>query len=131
MIVAFLVATDSNHAAAHAWVDEQLVANRPLTAPSILIAEVAGSVSRATTQVRGQRAISWLSAPGAFRLEPVTTGLAEAAAVTAVALGLKGCDSIYVELAIRTGQALVTFDREQLIRGGRVAQTYQPLAPPT
>ena len=108
---------------------ERATTGNPLVAPATLISEVAAAVRRGTDEASGERAIQLLLMPGFIVFESVSTALAERAAETAVQLGLKGCDAIYVALAIQSGEPLVTFDREQLIRGGRVADVFEPPAP--
>jgi len=102
VMVAFLTEADVHHNAAIAWLDDRLMSGDILIAPTILIAEVAAATGRAMNREAGERAIRWLASAGFIELEPVSNELAQSAAKTAVAQGLKGCDSIYVELAIRT-----------------------------
>ncbi len=93
VMVAFLLSADVNSNAASAWMSAQLGSNAPMSAPSILIAEVGAAVRRVADQETGEKAIRLLMTPGFIHLEPVTAELAEAAALTAVAQGLKGCDA--------------------------------------
>jgi predicted nucleic acid-binding protein len=60
------------------------------------------------------------------QLTPVTSILAERAAVIAADYRVRGCDSIYIALAEQLGEELITLDQQQLERGAMVVKTRRP-----
>ena len=61
-----------------------------------------------------------------LRLVVVDEAVARLAAKLAGANRIRGTDSLYVAMAQRAGFTLVTWDREQLQRGGTVAAAITP-----
>jgi predicted nucleic acid-binding protein len=121
------ISTDVFRERARRWLADALVAGDRLVAPSIMLAELAGAVRRATGDPEAARsAVRQYTDLGMIAYADVTTALAEEAAEIAAAFSIKGCDAVYVALARRLGQPLVTFDGEQLARGANVVEVIAP-----
>ncbi len=98
-----------------------------LAAPALLLAEVAGAVSRRTGRPElAARAIDLLEQLPNSRLVTVDPQLARLAARLAGQLGLRGGDALYVALAQQLGFTLVTWDREQAERGSSATSVFAP-----
>ena len=125
--VAMLNPNEPGYAASTAWFQQELRSKHVISAPAILMTEAAAAISRgAGNTSQAHQVIRQLSRSTSIRLYPVTTGLAEQAAVIAADHRLRGCDAIYVALAKQLGETLITLDREQLQRGTAVILTTQP-----
>jgi predicted nucleic acid-binding protein len=118
---------DVHHVASREWLEQQAERGRPVIAPGILLAEVAGAIARRSGRTRlGHRAVASLLRWSPLRLMPIDTLLAEAAASLAADLALRGMDATYIAAAHRLDIPLVTWDREQLERSRSVIKAYEP-----
>lgn len=125
--VSRLVAGDVNHAASRQWLEAYEAQGGRLVAPVILLAEVAGAISRRTNNPRlGHEAAQALQRIRALRLVAVDRRLGETAARLGADLGLRGADAVYVGLAQHLKMPLVTLDKEQQERAGRLVVTQVP-----
>ena len=121
------IPSDPRHTVTRQWFNGLVSNGGSVVAPSILLAEVAGAVSRQTGRLRlGHQVLSSLLTNRSVRLIPVDAILAEAAAELAVDLRLRGADAVYVAVAQRFGVPLVTWDQEQLQRAAAVVATRTP-----
>lgn len=126
VLVAYFVPFDPAHDAARTWFSLVGRETERVTAPTLLLSEVCGSVARRNGPDDGNKVLRQLLLPGFLDLRPVSASLATTAAALAVRLGLKGCDAIYVALADELKDDLVTLDGEQLRRGGQVVRVVRP-----
>ena len=125
--VSALVATDVNHESSRRWLLQAGDAGKPVVAPSLLLAEVAGAVARRTgAPTLGLRAIGLVQRLPVSRIVPVDSELAQAGAGMAAKARLRGADAIYVALASRLSIPLVTWDLEQRQRGAANAVVLSP-----
>jgi len=95
-------------------------------APIIVLAEVAGGISRGTGQPGlARRLIGLLRRVPNFVFVPVEETLGQQAAEIAAGRQIRGCDSVYVALAGQLGATLITLDGEQRQRAPAsvIAQT--------
>ncbi|MFN0146317.1 MAG: type II toxin-antitoxin system VapC family toxin [Dehalococcoidia bacterium] len=121
------VDVDAFHVEAMAWWRRVHGEDRPVHAPSILVSEVAAAVGRRTGSAQLARAvIEQLTSDTKLVLVDCDIALCTRAAELASDLGLRGCDSLYVALAERLGEPLITFDGEQLTRGAAVITVLRP-----
>ena len=125
--VALANADEKEHARCWAWFEGTRREDELISAPVILLAEVAAALSRGM----GDRALARRVAQQWARLDlialvPVTMALAERAAEIAAEHRIRGCDAVYVALADLSGEPLVTLDRQQLERGAAVATVRRP-----
>lgn len=112
--VARLVPQDEFHETVKAWMAGQRAADMQFVSPSLLLAEVAGAVSRRTGSVAlARKAVKELETLPGLRLVEMNNALLLEAASLAADLGLRGADSVYVATAKRLGVPLVTFDVDQ------------------
>ncbi len=123
--VARLVPQDTFHDAVRAWMDSRLAENVELLAPSLLLAEVAGAISRRTGDAGlAQSASSRLETLPGLRIIQMDRALLQDAARLAAGLGLRGADAVYVAVASRLNLPLVTLDSDQRQR----AEKHVPIA---
>jgi len=125
--VALINAHEKDHTTSWAWFEQAKAAREPIVAPVILLAEVAAALSRGIgDSVLAHRAVRQLAHSGLIELVPVTLAMAERAAAIAADQRIRGCDAIYVALADRLGDCLVTLDRRQLERGAAIVSAREP-----
>ncbi len=118
--VARLVPQDVFHARARDWMSANREAGTEMLAPSLLLAEVAGAVSRRTGDPSlAQRAIAQLENLPGLRLVEMDRTLLDEAAQLAAELGLRGADSVYVAVASHLDIPLATLDADQRDRAAR------------
>lgn len=112
--VARLVPQDTFHSLVRAWMDARRAAGEQLLAPSLLLAEVAGAISRRTgDHALARQALSLLEELPGLRLVAMDQALLGEAANLAAELGLRGADATYVAVATRLNLPLATFDADQ------------------
>jgi predicted nucleic acid-binding protein len=125
--VAFFLRTDANHAASYQWINHHTAADGEMVAPTILLPEVASSMARRTGKLRrGLNALNTLESLTLLGWVQMEHDLMREAAQTAVTLGLRSADAIYVAVAKRLNIPLLTLDNEQLTRGASIIATMQP-----
>jgi len=115
--VARLVPQDVFYEPVKTWMDEQRAEGVQFVSPGLLLAEVAGAVSRRTGNVQlAQQAIQKLSNLPDLRLVEIKRSLAVQAAHLAARLGLRGADAFYVVVADGLKLPLMTLDDDQRAR---------------
>jgi len=99
----------------------------PVIVPTLLLAEVASAVARASGDSAGsiQYALAMAALPH-VTLVTLTTATARQAADLAATHRLRGADAVYLAVARRYGTTLVSRDDEQRTRGGAVAPCQTP-----
>lgn len=117
---------DRFHEPATRWLKGALDENRALLAPTLLLAEVAGALTRVSSRDLGLRSAQVLASIAQLGLEPLSHDRGIRAAEIAADCGLRGPDAVYLALAEETGEPLITFDREQAERGAGVAEIEWP-----
>jgi predicted nucleic acid-binding protein len=112
--VSRLVSEDVFHAKTRDWIKARRAENAEFLAPSLLLAEVGGAISRRTGEPElGKKAINQLQNLPGLRLVEMDKDLMREAAQLAAELGLRGADSTYVAVAARLDLPLVTLDADQ------------------
>ena len=125
--VSRLVPNDVHHQPSYRWLEGAITRGELLAAPALLLAEVAGAVSRRTERPElAARAIDLLEQLPNSRLVTVDPHLARLAARLAGQLRLRGGDALYVALAQQLGFSLVTWDGEQAERGIAATPVFAP-----
>ena len=125
--VALLIPHEDGHGDAWAWLRGAHDAGEPILAPTILTTEVAAAISRGAGQpALARRAVQHILSGTVVELMPVTVTLSRRAAGIAIDCRLRGADAVYVALAERHRDELVTLDRQQLERGAAVVTTRRP-----
>lgn len=99
----------------------------PVVVPLLVLAEVAGVVSRTQRDpIRARLAVDWMNGLGCVRLQAIDAALAQVAADLAGDLALSGADACYVAVARQAGCTLVSLDRTPRERAQRVIPTRTP-----
>ena len=112
--VSLLAADDVNHAPSLRWFEHVIAEGVPLTAPSLVLVEVAGAMTRRTGDSSvGVAAAARLRSIPELVLVELTVESAERAAAIASRIVLRGADAVYVSLAVELNVPLVTWDRQQ------------------
>lgn len=125
VVVALNHAADKFHHRCTEWFREALTRGVDLLAPELLVVEVAAAIRRLTDDEElGAESIRGLS--DWLQLFPLDRRRAEAAAAIAARTGVRGADAVYLGLARELREPLVTLDRQQLQRGGALADVQQP-----
>ena len=115
------------HARSLEWLHQAAAAKIPLLAPAIFLAEVAAAIGRGQDDAElARRTVSLLRNSRLIHLQPVSIALAESAAKIAGEKQIRGCDAVYVALALQMGQPLVTLDRQQARRSSSIIQVIEP-----
>lgn len=115
------------HQRAWSWLREARSKRQLLSAPTILVAETAAALGRGLGDpVLAERMITQLLRIRILELVPVSRSLAFRAAMIASRHRIRGCDAVYVALAERLDDKLITLDRQQLERGSEVVATLEP-----
>lgn len=99
----------------------------PVMVPTLLVAEVASAVARASDDSAG--ALRYANAAAALphlTLVTLTPAMARQAAELAATHRLRGADAVYLAVARRHGTTLVSRDDEQRARGSAVATCRTP-----
>lgn len=110
-----------------AWMTAAALEEEPIVAPVILLPEVAAALARAAIDDPSPMAVvELLRGRRLLELFPVDEKIASRAAVIAATLQINGADAVYVALADQLAIPLITFDRQQLERGGRLVTTRTP-----
>jgi len=99
----------------------------PVIVPTLLVAEIAAALARATGDGAGalQYAVAAAALPQ-VTLVPVTAAVARQAADLAARHRLRGADAVYLAVARRYGTTIVTRDDEQRSRGAAVVPCHTP-----
>ena len=125
--IALINAQEIYHASSWGWFQQAQAAGESLTAPVILLAEVAAGLSRGLgNPTLAHQVVQQLLQVQLIDMVPVTSVLAKRAAAIAADHQIRGCDAIYVALAEQLGAELVTLDQQQLERGAAVVTTRTP-----
>lgn len=129
--VSRLVPQDEHHQVTRQWLETYLTAYGRLAVPIVLLAEVAGAVSRRTRRANLVRqAVEGLLRLRGVRVVAVDRRLGQASAQLAAALHLRGADAISVALAQQLNLPLVTWNQEQQARARQVITVYTPATAP-
>jgi len=118
---------ESEHAASWRWFRQAQNNREIISAPVILLAETAVTLSRGMGNTAlAHRVVTQLSESPLINLVPVTADLAKRAASIAADYQIRGCDAVYVALAAQLDDYLMTLDKQQLDRGANIITTRQP-----
>ena len=125
--VALINAKEKEHTSSWTWFEQAKNEQQTIAAPVILLAEVAAALSLGVGDLSlAHRVVGQLKRSRVIELVPVTHALAEQAAFIAGDYRIRGCDAIYVALASKLEDCLITLDQQQLERGGAVVSVGRP-----
>jgi predicted nucleic acid-binding protein len=111
--VARLVSEDVFYEPVRKWMSDRLEGGDQFLAPSLLLAEIGGAISRRTTPSLGLKVIEQVQNLPGLQLVEMEHSLLLEAAQLAAELGLRGADSMYVAVAARLDIPLATLDVDQ------------------
>ncbi len=111
--VARLVSEDVFHEPVKAWMSARLRDDDQFIAPSLLLAEIGGAISRRTTTALGLKAVEYVQNLPGLQLVEMENSLLHEAAQLAAELKLRGADSTYIAVAARLDLPLITLDVDQ------------------
>lgn len=117
--VARLVSEDIFYEPVKEWMSTRLEEDDQFLAPSLLLAEIGGAISRRTTPSLGLKAIEQVQSLPGLQLVEMENLLLQEAAQLAARLGLRGADSTYVAIAARLDLPLMTLDIDQKERAAK------------
>ncbi len=118
---------EPQHAECHALLEELQAQALPIVVPVLVLAEVAGTVSRTRRDpIAGRLGSDLLRGTGNLSLIPIDDTLAQEAAELAADYALRGADAVYVAVARRHNCTLVSLDREQRERAAAIVTTRTP-----
>jgi predicted nucleic acid-binding protein len=106
--------SEPHHPEARAFLDQVRSDGELAYGPIIVLAEVAGGISRGTGRPDlARRLMGLLQRVPNFVFVPVDDALGQQAAEIAADCQVRGCDSVYIALAQQLGATLITLDSEQ------------------
>lgn len=117
--VARLVSEDVFHEPVKRWMSTHLEEGDQFLAPSLLLAEIGGAISRRTNSSLGLKAVEFVRDLPGLQLVEMENSLLHEAAQLAAELGLRGADSTYVAVAARLDLPLMTLDADQRQKAGK------------
>jgi predicted nucleic acid-binding protein len=127
VFVAYYHPQDPFHQASRTWLQQYMRAEGLIVAPSLVLGEVAGAITRRTGDpALGHAAVQQLRALPRLTLVPLDAALADRTAHLAAELHLRGADATYVAVAADRGLPLVTWDGEQIEHGGQQIAAHRP-----
>lgn len=119
--------TDANHETSHRWMKQYLAKGGFIVVPTLLLIELAASISRQTQQnAEAEVAIATLNSMNTVQVVPMNAKLVQAAITVAISLRLRAGDATYVAVAQQRNIPLVSWDKEQLQRTTGIITTYTP-----
>lgn len=118
---------DRHHRSSTSWLEDALIDGESLVAPTLLVVEAGAAIRRLTgDEAVAADAVAAIEELGVLELVPLSEDRSRRAAEIAGSTGVRGADAVYLELAAHRGDVLVTWDRQQLERGGAVARVQMP-----
>lgn len=118
---------DAFHQASRTWLIDMTTAGVVLAAPTIMLAELSGSIARRTGNDQlGYQIVQQIRHLPTLQLITVDDALGQLAAQVASTYRLRGADAVYLAVAQRLQIPLVSWDREQLDRAAALVTTYRP-----
>lgn len=121
---------DINYDRSRLWMGRYIANNGSFVAPSIVFIEVAAAISRRTSDsALAKQAVKSLEQSrtlSTLEIIAMKASLVLTAVTLAADLRLRAGDAIYVALAHQLNIPLVTWDKEQLQRAGKLITTYAP-----
>lgn len=127
VLISQLMPLDINHTTSLFWLNRFTTLGGRLIEPVFVQIEVAGALSRLTgLSDLSKNAIEELNSSDTIDFIPFDAELVQSAIEIASNLQLRAGDAIYVAMASQLNIPLVTWDKEQLQRGGSLVATYTP-----
>lgn len=120
---------EPGHEASRKLLDLLSVRALPLVLPNLVLAEVAGAVSRSRNNAaQGEALATSIAGLANAKLVPLDDVLVKQAVILAARHALRGADAVYGAVALQAGATLFTLDNEQLSRMPPAVPTATPAA---
>ena len=118
---------DPDHRTCRELLERLAITSTPLAMPLLVLAEVAGALSREFRDpLRARIFIDLLTLLPNVTFVVLDAGLAQEAAYLAADRAIRGADAVYVAVARRYDCALISLDREQRERAALIVRTLTP-----
>jgi predicted nucleic acid-binding protein len=125
--ISYFLPTDVNYAPTRNWLGTYLLSNSVFFAPTLVLAEVGGAVSRRAGQfAQAYQALQELRDITTLNLIEVDESLGSLATEIAINQRLRGADATYVAVAQQLNIPLITWDREIINRTSGIIQCLSP-----
>ncbi len=122
---------DIRHRESRTWLASSVASAESLHAPYLLLAEVAGAITRRTSNAQlAYTVVDQIQSALRVTLHPIEEEIGLLAARLAADLRLHGADATYVALAVHLGAPLLTWDQQQLDRAGQRIPARTPAPKP-
>jgi predicted nucleic acid-binding protein len=126
-LVSWIVSDDANHDASHIWMKRYRATGGLLVAPAFAMIEVAAAIARQSRQPALAKAvIKDLYSVRTLRIVPLNSVLVGSAIDIASDLQMRAGDATYVAVAYNLKIPLVSWDKEQLQKGGNLISAFTP-----
>ncbi len=127
VLVSWVVSSDASHSDSHSWMKRFRVKGGLLIVPAFAMIEVAAALARQSKRPELAKAtVKDLYSVSILRIVPLDSVLVRSAVDIASDLRLRAGDATYVAVAYKLKIPLVSWDNEQLERGGILIPTYTP-----
>lgn len=127
VLVSWIVSNDANHDDSHFWMNRYRAIGGLLVVPAFAMIEVAAALARQSRRPSLAKAtIKDLYSVSTLRIVPLDSVLVRSAVDIASDLLLRAGDATYVAVSYNLKIPLVSWDKEQLQRGGNLITTYTP-----
>lgn len=125
--VALINGHERDHVACWAWFQREQAQQHIVSAPVILLPEIAAALSRGMGDpALAHRVVQHLLHTRLVELVSISSALAQQAATIAADHRIRGSDAVYVALAEHLDTELITLDQQQLERGRAVVRARRP-----
>jgi predicted nucleic acid-binding protein len=120
---------EAGHARSRQLLELLRIRALPLIEPTLVLAEVAGAISRTRQDpARAQAFATTLGQLPNVTVLPLDAALGQRALVLAAQHGLRGADAVYAAVAQQAGCTLISLDHEQLTRLADIISVQTPEA---
>ncbi|HXX77414.1 MAG TPA: type II toxin-antitoxin system VapC family toxin [Ktedonobacteraceae bacterium] len=131
VLVSWIVSGDTNHNDSYFWMKKYRAVGGLLIVPAFAMIEIAAALTRQSKQPALAKAtIKDLYSLSILRIVPLDPPLVRVGVDIASDFQLRAGESTYVAVAYTLKIPLVSWDKEQLQRGGNLIATYTPVTYP-
>jgi predicted nucleic acid-binding protein len=124
-----LTKREGGHATSRQLLEVLRVRALPSIVPNLVLAEVAGAISRTSNDpVRAEAFAMTLGRLPNVTVVALDVALGDQARALAAQHGLRGADAVYAAVAQQAGGTLISLDREHLTRLGSIVMVRTPAA---
>ena len=118
---------EAGHATSRQLLEELRTRALPIIVPNLVLAEVAGAISRTRNDpLRAEAFATTLGQLPNVTVVPLDAALGLRALAVAAQYGLRGADAVYAVVAQQAGCTLISLDNEHLTRLGAIVVVQTP-----